>query len=90
MNQRITCKYCKGELKKVYLPSDSDWGVEYLFLCLNDDCGYFVRGWDWMWNNFQVVASYRYMVNPFTGYDGPYPVSRENDIKNAYVEHTEK
>lgn len=85
MEEKFYCKYCGSEIKKVYLPVDSDWGVEYLYVCLNDECRYFQRGWDWMWNNYHVHASYRFMVNPFTGYQGPYPVTKENDIKNAYV-----
>ncbi len=82
---KLVCKYCGSEIKKVFLPPDSDWGVEYIYVCLNDDCGYFKRGWDWMWNNYHVVASYRFMFNPFNGYKGPYPVSKQNDIKDAYV-----
>jgi len=82
---KLVCKYCGEEIKKVYLPVDSDWGVEYIYVCLNDECNYFKRGWDWMFNNYNVKASYRFMYNPFNGYEGPYPVTKENDIKNAYL-----
>ncbi|MGQ9818576.1 MAG: ogr/Delta-like zinc finger family protein [Candidatus Kapaibacteriales bacterium] len=86
MEKKRLCKYCGREIKKVYLPSDSDWGAEYIYVCLNDECSYFIRGWDWMWNNYNVVASYRYMYNPVNGYEGPFPVTKENDIKFAYLE----
>lgn len=86
MEDKRFCKYCKSEIKKVYLPPDSDWGAEYIYVCLNDECNYFLHGWDWMWNNYHVMASYRYMYNPINGYEGPYPVTKENDIKFAYLE----
>jgi hypothetical protein len=53
-----TCKYCGGELEKVLMPVESDWGVEYFLVCMNDECSYFVRGWDWMKEKYKVHASY--------------------------------
>jgi hypothetical protein len=69
------CKYCGSELKKINLPVDSDFNVPYLFACFNDECGYYVRGWEWMRKNYNATASYRYKYNPFLEDDGPLPVA---------------
>ncbi len=83
--EKTNCKYCGSELSKVQMPFDSDWGVEYLMVCLNDDCGYYSRGWDWMMNNYKVKSSYRYFCNTFTDYEGPLPVARPSDYKNEVI-----
>ncbi|MDQ1265132.1 MAG: hypothetical protein QG635_282 [Bacteroidota bacterium] len=75
------CKHCGGELTKVLMPVDSDWGVEYLMICMNDECGYYQRGWEWMKEKFHQMASYRYKLDTFHNIDGPLPVRTPDDYK---------
>jgi hypothetical protein len=79
------CKYCGSDLKKVAMPPDSKFQTEFLMVCLNDDCDYFKRGWNWMKEKFNVDASYRYQFNPVTGQDGPFPVVRSTDLKDMVI-----
>jgi hypothetical protein len=80
--EKKSCKYCGSELSKIYLPVDSDFNVEYLFVCLNDECGYYIRGWDWMKKNYNVTSSYRYKYDPFHDIEGPIPVASPTTFKD--------
>lgn len=81
----LSCKYCGNELSKVLLAPDNDWGVEFLMICLNDDCSYYQRGWNWMKEKYNVAASYRYKIDVSTGIEGPIPVISPGDFKNQVV-----
>ena len=82
METKKTCKYCGGELTKVNMPMESDWQVEYFMICLSDECPYYVRGWNWMEEQYKVKASYRYKYNPLNGDEGPMPIKSPSDLKD--------
>ncbi len=88
--EKLICKHCGAELSKVLMPKESDWGVEYFFICMNDECSYFVRGWDWMMERFSVKSSYRFKIDPETGASGPIPVTSPDDMKNWVVHKFEE
>ena len=83
---KTECKYCGSKLKKVMLPANNDFQVEYFMVCFNDDCEYYVRGWEWMKNKYNVVSSYRYKFNPVFGDEGPLHVESPYTFKDAIVE----
>ena len=63
------CPHCSGDLTLCHAPAvhvgdGLGWGSEYLFICLNDTCPLFVKGWDYIANQYGHVGSYRYMEIP--------------------------
>lgn len=80
------CPHCNEPLKKWQCPQGSSWDVEFLYVCFNDNCSYFVRGWDWMKNKFNQNISYRFSVNPVNGSSGPLPVWSKDALKNSIIE----
>ena len=84
--ETYTCIHCNQPLKKWLCPPESSWGVEYQYVCFNDECTYYVKGWDWMMQKFNQNASYRYRFNPFNKESGPLPVWSKDAMKNSIIE----
>ncbi len=76
------CPDCNEPLTKWENPELNSWSGEYQYVCFNDECPYFVRGWNWMLEKFNKKASYRYRFDPATGERGPLPVWSKNALRS--------
>jgi hypothetical protein len=86
-----TCKHCGTKMNKWETPltpmaGSTTWHTDFLYICFNDECTYFVKGFDWIWNNYHRTASYRYMVDPGNGQASPIPVKSAQHLKDAIIE----
>jgi len=84
-----TCPHCGLRLSKWLVPDGTSWSEEFLFVCFNDECSYYRKGWAWMKEQYNQVASYRYMVNPTTGASSPLPVWSDSAMREMLVEEAE-
>jgi len=63
------CPHCDVEMTLWEVPpinfSDGlGWGTPYLFVCFNDECGSYKKGWDHLQETMEMGASYRCYVEP--------------------------
>jgi SAM-dependent methyltransferase len=76
VKQTLHCPFCDGELTKWEVPDSPfiEWPNEFFYVCFNDECDYFDRGWDSMFaqGNF---GSYRFTYDPLKDTSYPVPVT---------------
>ena len=80
------CPYCQKKMDKWKAPPWTDWNTDFLFVCFNDDCPYFVKGWDWLREHQNVHASYRHSQHPKTGKTYPLVVNTKEARKDGIIE----
>jgi SAM-dependent methyltransferase len=85
------CPYCGDRLKKYEVPHsayeiDYWYEADHLYICFNDSCPYFERGWEWMWSQMRRNVSYRHMYNPTTRKSGPIPVPTNYALRDGIVD----
>ncbi len=65
------CPHCNTEMSIWEVPAISvgdglGWGEPYLFICFNDDCSLFKKGWEELMESLGQSSSYRCMNYPGT------------------------
>jgi hypothetical protein len=81
-----TCPHCGDTLKKWEVPDGATWDDEFFFVCFNNECPYFVRGWRWMEEQYNQKASYRYALNPTSGGSLMIPVWDDQATREMIVD----
>ena len=87
ISRTLRCPHCGDELKKWEVPQHcfTQWPNDYMYICFNDECPYYVRGWNSMSAQMNP-GSYRLMYDPLTDSCQPVPVSNQNMLKDGIVQ----
>jgi hypothetical protein len=84
--EKKNCPHCGQPMLK-WVPADmSSWGYGHQYVCFNDECPYYIKGWDWMRSQYNQNISYRYRYNPANGESGPLPVFSPNALRSGIIE----
>ncbi len=84
----MNCPYCNEPLRKWMVPDNpfcQTWDNDYMYICFNDSCPYYVRGWDHMDKEGNRGMSYRLMYNPVKDRCLPVPVPSPKALKDGIV-----
>lgn len=84
----LCCPYCRSKMQKWLVPENPfacTWDNDFMYICFNDECSYYKRGWDFM-NREGNSGSYRLMYNPEKDTCNPIPVSTANALKEGIIQ----
>lgn len=85
----LQCPHCGERLKKWLVPDNPfevTWDNEFMYICFNDHCPYYVRGWDHMAKEGNRGVSYRLMYNPDKDVCMPIPVPSPRALRESIVD----
>lgn len=84
----LCCPHCDQKLSKWKVPINPfmEWENEFMYICFNDLCSYYLDGWDAMAQQGNHGISYRYMYNPINGTSLPVPVHSPRALKSGVIE----
>ena len=85
-----TCPHCEARLKKWRVPEELSWSEEFFLVCFNDECSYYKKGWEWMKEQYNQHASFRFVISPDTGASSMIPVWSDSVAREMIVEETEE
>lgn len=86
---KTICPHCGKKMSKWKTPSLSTWTAEFFYVCFNDECPYYVKGWEHMNKSQETNCSYRHRYDPDTGMTGPLPVWSSFAGKDEIIEDEE-
>jgi len=83
----LCCPYCGEGLKKWQVPQTvfTEWPNDFMYVCMNDECSYFVRGWAAM-STMGHSCSYRLMYDPLGDSCQPIPVFNALTLKDGIID----
>ncbi len=76
-----TCPHCNALMEKM----DSrhlEWESPYLWVCFNNNCTLFKKGWEHMMESVGQLVSYRFMIHPQNGEKGVIPAFSNDYLHN--------
>jgi len=85
----LCCPHCGEKMLKWAVPDNPfevTWDNDFMYICFNDACPYYVRGWDFMYREGNRGSSYRLMYNPEKDCCMPIPVPTPKALRESIIE----
>jgi SAM-dependent methyltransferase len=84
----LCCPHCGEKLRKWAVPENPftcTWDNDFMYICFNDGCPYYVGGWDFMIKEGNS-GSYRLMYNPVKDTCTPVPVPTPRALRESIID----
>ncbi len=92
--QNKTCPHCRQRMKR-WAAAQHDFedglgfGVYDMYVCFNDLCPMYVKGWNSMFENYGRIGSVRYFYNAHDNDDGVLPVAHRDAMRGDLLDDDE-
>ncbi|MBF0340379.1 MAG: hypothetical protein HQL95_05375 [Magnetococcales bacterium] len=86
------CPHCGVPMKKWASAGHNFCGdgmgfvSDFMFVCFNDDCSMYVKGWNSLFNSMGRIGSVRAFYNPDDGDEGVLPVAHKSAMRGDIIE----
>lgn len=86
------CPHCQVPMKKWASSGHNFFGdgmgfvSDFMFVCFNDDCLMYVKGWDSLFNSVGRIGSVRAFYNPEDGDAGVLPVAYKDALRGDIID----
>ena len=89
--KKTICPHCGHKLNKWSTPSFNfsdglGWCSPFLYVCFNDECGFYVNSWKRMSDTYGQEMGYRYMLHPDSGESSSVPVGNRQAMKGDIID----
>lgn len=93
--EKPKCPHCGQEMFTWAVPpyhfaDGLGWGTNFLYVCFNDECSFFLEGWERMMNFYGQKVSYRCMCHPESMEMGAIPVYSKDGLKGGLFDEEEE
>ena len=87
VKQTMECPYCRSKLQRWDISQTpfTEWDMEYVMVCWNNDCPYLISGWDEMSRQGNHGFTYRLVYNPLRDRCMPAPVPSLQALRETKV-----
>ena len=84
----LRCPHCEQKLLKWEVPQNpyTQWDVDFMYVCFNDECPYLIQGWEAMNQQGNSGLSYRFTYNSFRDYCLSVPVPNLHALKEGIID----
>jgi SAM-dependent methyltransferase len=84
----LRCPHCEQRLLKWEVPQSpfTQWDVDFMYVCFNDECPYLVQGWEVMKQQGNSGISYRFTYNSYRDNCLSVPVPNLHALKEGIID----
>ena len=84
----LRCPHCEHRLLKWEVPQNpfTQWDVDFMYVCFNDECPYLARGWEAMNQQGNSGFSYRFTYNSYRDNCLSVPVPNLHALKEGIID----
>jgi SAM-dependent methyltransferase len=88
LKHTLRCPHCEQRLLKWEVPQNpfTQWDVDFMYVCFNDQCPYLVQGWEVMKQQGNSGLSYRFTYNSYRDHCLSVPVPNLHALKEGIID----